>query len=257
MPSLQGPVFFSRSVRPSMTFRRMLVKFSGESLGGAAGAGIDPHVLTHMARQISGLVATGVETGVVVGGGNLFRGQDLAEHGVDRITGDHMGMLATVMNALALKGALVSAGAAAEVLAAHPVATIAEGFSVARARQLLHSGHVVLYAGGTGSPLFTTDTAACLRAIETGAEVVVKSTRVDGVYSDDPEVDAAAQRYDRLSYADVLAQELAVMDFAAICLCRDHDLPIVVCDGAEPDALTRIARGDKVGTRIDGQGERR
>ena len=210
-----------------------------------------------MAGQIAGLASSGVETGVVVGGGNLFRGRDVADAGVDRITGDHMGMLATVMNALALKSALHRAGVAAQVLAAHPIATIAEGFSVAKARGLLDSGHVVLYAGGTGSPLFTTDTAACLRAIETGAQVVVKSTRVDGVYSDDPEKDAAAQRYDRLDYGEVLAQELGVMDFAAICLCRDHDLPIIVCDVAEPDALTRIARGDKVGTRIDGQGERR
>ena len=238
-----------------MTFGRMLVKFSGESLGGNAGVGIDARVLADMAGQIAGLANSGVETGVVIGGGNLFRGRDVADAGVDRITGDHMGMLATVMNALALKGALLRAGVAAEVLSAHPIATIADGFSVARARQLLDSGHVTLYAGGTGSPLFTTDTAACLRAIETGAEVVVKSTRVDGVYSDDPEKDAAAQRYDRLHYGEVLAQELAVMDFAAICLCRDHDLPIVVCDVAEPDALTRIARGDKVGTRIDGHGE--
>ena len=238
-----------------MTFRRMLVKFSGESLGGA-GVGIDAGVLADMAGQIARLAASGVETGVVVGGGNLFRGRDVAAAGVDRITGDHMGMLATVMNALALKSALLRTQVAAEVLCAHPVATIAEGFSVSKARKLLDSGHVVLYAGGTGSPLFTTDTAACLRAIETGAEVVVKCTRVDGVYSDDPEKDAAAQRYDRLDYAEVLAQELAVMDLAAVCLCRDHDLPIIVCDVTEPDALTRIARGDKVGTRIDRQGER-
>ena len=237
-----------------MTYRRMLVKFSGESLGGSAGVGIDAGVLADMAGQIAGLASSGVETGVVVGGGNLFRGREVADAGVDRIAGDHMGMLATVMNALALKSALGRARVAAEVLCAHPIATIAEGFSVARARQLLDSGHVVLYAGGTGSPLFTTDTAACLRAIETGAEVVVKSTRVDGVYSDDPEKDAAARRYDRLDYSEVLEQELAVMDFAAICLCRDHDLPIIVCDVAEPDALTRIARGDKVGTRIDGRG---
>ena len=196
------------------------------------------------------MAANGTETAVVLGGGNLVRGAELAAAGLDRITGDHMGMLATIMNALAFRDALVGAGRSASLLAAQAISGIAAGYSTVVAKSRLAAGEVVLLAGGTGNPLFTTDTAACLRAIELGAALMVKATNVDGVYSADPREDFEARRLPELSYADVLARRLKVMDLTAITLCEEHGLPVVVCDIADPGALTRVARGDKVGTRI-------
>ena len=229
---------------------RMLLKLSGEALGGPTGVGIDATVLRRTAVAVAEVAESGTDVAVVVGGGNLVRGAELEAAGLDRITGDHMGMLATVMNALAFRDALVRAGRAARVLAAHAITSIAPGYSVESARASLAAGEIVVLAGGTGNPLFTTDTAACLRAIEIGAHAVVKATKVDGVYSADPEEDRRAQRLEELTYREVLDRRLRVMDLTAITLCEEHGLPVVVCDLAEPDALTRVARGAKVGTRI-------
>ena len=229
---------------------RMLLKLSGEALGGPSGVGLDATVLARTAAAVAEVAASGTDVAVVAGGGNLVRGAELAAAGLDRITGDHMGMLATVMNALAFRDALVRAGRAARVLSAHVIAGIVAGYSIEAARASLAKGEILVLAGGTGNPLFTTDTAACLRAIEVGAHAVVKATKVDGVYSADPEEDVRARRLPELTYRDVLDRRLRVMDLTAITLCEEHDLPIIVCDVGEPGALTRVARGDKVGTRI-------
>lgn len=231
---------------------RVLVKLSGEGLAGAAGFGIDPATLRQTAAEVAA-AATAAQISLVVGGGNLFRGagdDGLAAVGVQRVTGDHMGMLATSINALAFRDALLALGTQAVVLASHPIPTVAEGYSVQKALDHLAAGRVVLHAGGTGNPLFTTDTAACLRGIETGAQLVVKATKVDGVYSADPLTRPDAQRFDELTYMEVLDKRLGVMDLTAITLCREHGMPVVVCDATRPGTLTRIVRGAKVGTRI-------
>ena len=235
--------------RSSAAPRRMLVKLSGEALGGAGGTGIDAGVLRYMAGQVAAAAAE-TEVALVIGAGNLFRGAELAAAGLDRIVADHMGMLGTIMNALAFRDALSRLDVQADVLSAHAIASVVEGYSPRQARRLLARNNVLLLAGGTGNPLFTTDTAACLRGIEIGADVVVKATKVDGVYSDDPLANPAARRYDELTYADVLAQRLRVMDLTAIALCQEHGLPLLVCDIGEAGALTKIAGGAKVGTRI-------
>ena len=234
---------------------RLLLKLSGEALGGPAGVGFDADAVRRIASDVAALGRAGVEVAVVVGGGNLVRGAELEDAGLDRITGDRMGMLATVMNALAFRDALVVAGVGAQVLSAHAIPTAAPGYSVERARICLAAGDIAVLAGGTGNPLFTTDTAACLRAIELGADLVVKATKVDGVYSADPHLDAAARRLPELTYREVIDQRLRVMDLTAITLCEEHDLPIVVCDIAEvgalaEGALTGVGYGAKVGTRI-------
>ena len=231
---------------------RVLVKLSGEALAGEAGFGIDPATLKDTAAEVSA-AASGVQLSLVVGGGNLFRGaQDtgLGAVGLDRVTGDQMGMLATVINALALRDALAALGTKAVVLASHAIPTVAEGYSVEVTLGHLRAGTVVVHAGGTGNPLFTTDTAACLRGIETGAQLIVKATKVDGVYSADPLTCPDAERFDELSYMDVLERQLGVMDLTAITLCREHGMPVVVCDATRPGTLTRIVQGAKVGTRI-------
>lgn len=231
---------------------RILVKLSGEGLAGDAGFGIDPAALEATATEIAA-AATVVQLSLVVGGGNLFRGSSddgLAAVGLDRVTGDHMGMLATLMNALALRDALFEIGTDAVVLASHEIPSVAEGYSLERTLGHLDAGKVVVHGGGTGNPLFTTDTAACLRGIEIGAEVIIKATKVDGVYSADPLSDPGAERFDELTYMEVLDKQLKVMDLTAITLCREHGMPVVVCDATRPGTLTRIVRGDKVGTRI-------
>ena len=229
--------------------RRLVVKLSGEALGGAAGQGLDADVLARTARQVADAAAV-ADIALVIGAGNLFRGTELAAAGFDRLTADHMGMLGTVMNALAFRDALSRHGLRAHVLSSHAIATVVEGYSADRARRRLAADTVVLLAGGTGNPLFTTDTAACLRGIEIGAHLVVKATQVDGVYSADPLVDPNAERYDELTYAEVLEKRLRVMDLTAIALCQEHELPLLVCNVGETDALTKIAGGAKVGTRI-------
>jgi uridylate kinase len=234
-------------IRPA----RYLLKLSGEALAGEAEFGIDPEVVRRLGREIVATQADGAEFGLVLGGGNLFRGAALARAGLDRVTGDHMGMLATVMNALAFRDVLGSLGARATVLSAIPMAGMVEGYSQPRALELMQSGHVVIFAAGTGNPFFTTDSAACLRGIEIGAQVVLKATKVDGVYTSDPHVDPHAQRFDRLAYDEVIARDLKVMDMTAICLCRDHGMPIVVFDVNAAGALQRIAAGEHIGTLID------
>ena len=232
---------------------RVLVKLSGEALAGDRGFGIDPATLRQTAAEVAAVATTGVQVSLVVGGGNLFRGADdsgLASVGLDRITGDHMGMLATLINALAFRDALVRQGRPAVVLSSPAIATVADGYSVHRALEHLAAGRIVLHAGGTGNPLFTTDTAACLRGIETGAELVVKATKVDGVYSSDPLNDPRAERFEALTYTQVLDARLGVMDLTAVTLCREHGMPVVVCDATRPGTLTKIVRGAKVGTRI-------
>lgn len=231
---------------------RYLLKLSGEALAGEADFGIDPDVMRRIGREIVATQGRGVEFGVVLGGGNLFRGAALARAGLDRVTGDHMGMLATIMNALAFRDVLRSLGARASVLSAIPMAGLVEGYSQPRALDLMQSGHVVIFAAGTGNPFFTTDSAACLRGIEISADLVLKATKVDGVYTSDPHVDQTARRFDRLGYDEVIARDLKVMDMTAICLCRDHKMPIVVFDMNSTGALQRIAAGERVGTLIDG-----
>ena len=230
---------------------RYLLKLSGEALAGEAEFGIDPEVVRRIGREVVATQQTGVEFGLVLGGGNLFRGAALARAGLDRVTGDHMGMLATVMNALAFRDVLRSLGARATVLSAIPMAGMVEGYSQPRALDLIQDGHIVIFAAGTGNPFFTTDSAACLRGIEIGAAVVLKATKVDGVYTSDPHLDPTAQRFERLSYDEVISRNLQVMDMTAVCLCRDHRMPILVFDMNSPGALRRIAAGERVGTLID------
>ncbi len=234
---------------------RYLLKLSGEALAGEADFGIDSEVVRRIAGEVVATQQTGAEFGVVLGGGNLFRGVALAKAGLNRVTGDHMGMLATVMNALAFRDVLQSLGARATVLSAVPMASIVEGYSQARAVDLIQAGHVVIFAAGTGNPFFTTDSAACLRGIEIDADIVLKATKVDGVYTSDPHLDATAERFDRLSYDEVIARNLKVMDMTAICLCRDHEMPIVVFDMNAAGALQRIVAGERVGTLIGGDSE--
>ena len=230
---------------------RIVLKLSGEALAGENEFGIDSDVVRRIGRDIAESLAAGVEVGLVIGGGNLFRGAALAAEGLNRVTGDQMGMLATIMNALAFRDAMVGLGVKCTILSALPVPSIVEGYSTSRAIELLAEGHLVIFAAGTGSPCFTTDTAACLRGIEIDADVVLKATKVDGVYSADPEVDAGAHRFEKLSYDEVIARNLRVMDLTAVCLCRDHQMPVVVFDMATQRAVARIASGERLGTWIE------
>lgn len=231
------------------TPRRIVVKLSGEALGGAAGTALDAAVLSRTAQDVATAAQT-CQVALVIGGGNLLRGATLAGNGIERTTADHMGMLATIINALAFRDVLRSLGARAEALSSHAIASVAEGYSVQRAEALLRSGAVALLAGGTGNPFFTTDTAACLRAIELGADLMVKATKVDGVYSADPALHADAERFDTLTYAEAIERRLGAMDLTAMALAQEHGLPMLVCDIAAPGALTKVAAGAKVGTRI-------
>lgn len=231
-----------------LKYKRILLKFSGEALMGKSQFGIDPSVLDTLARDVSELINMGVEVGLVLGGGNLFRGKALFEAGVGRVTGDHMGMLATVMNALAMRDALERIDLPARIMSAIPMIGVVDSYHRRKAITHLRNGHVVIFAAGTGNPFFTTDTAACLRAIEVGADVVLKATKVDGVYSADPVKNPDAVRYDYLTYKEVLTKGLEVMDSTAICLCQDQGMPLQVFDMAAPQALKRIVLGERVGT---------
>jgi len=233
-----------------LSYRRILLKLSGEALAGD-GSGIDPAVLAQFAGEIHALAELGVEIGLVIGGGNIFRGAGLAAAGMDRVAGDYMGMLATVMNALAMQDALRRLGTEARVMSAMAIAAACETFSRERALRHLEKGHVVLFAAGTGNPFFTTDSAAGLRAIEIGAEIMFKATNVDGVYSADPKKDPNAQRFERLSYDEALRRNLMVMDHTAIILCRDHNMPLMVFDIHRPGNLLRAVRGEAVGTLVE------
>lgn len=228
--------------------RRLLVKLSGEALAGEAGWGIDPAIVQRLGSEIAAVVAAGVQVGLVLGGGNLFRGAALQAAGLDRVTGDQMGMLATVMNGLAFRDLLGRNGVEAEVFSAIDLPGVAARFRRDDAVAFLERGGVAIFVAGTGNPLFTTDTAACLRGIEIGADAVLKATKVDGVYDADPVGNPGARRFDRIGFDEVLARGLAVMDLTAICLCRDHGMPIVVFDMNEPGVLGRLVQGEQVGT---------
>jgi uridylate kinase len=230
------------------SYSRILVKLSGEALLGAGDYGIDPAVLKRIAGEIRDIVQMGVQIAVVIGGGNIFRGAGLARAGMDRVTGDQMGMLATVMNALAMQEALESLGLQSRVMSAIRINQVCEDYIRRRAVRHLEKGRVVIFAGGTGNPFFTTDTAASLRAIEINADVLLKATKVDGVYSDDPVRNPAAVRYPRLTFDKVLLDRLNVMDATAIVMCRDNRLPLRVFNLNRSGDLTRIARGEDVGT---------
>ncbi len=233
------------STNPKPAFRRILLKLSGEALMGSEGFGIDPSVLDRMAQEIKELVELGIQVGVVIGGGNLFRGEGLAKAGMNRVVGDNMGMLATVMNGLAMRDALHRAYVNARLMSAIPLNGVCDRYNWAEAISLLKSGRVVIFAAGTGNPFCTTDSAACLRGIEIEADVVLKGTKVDGVYSADPMKDPEAKKYDELTYAEVLDKELKVMDLSAFTMARDHDMPILVFNMNKPGALRRVIMGEE------------
>jgi uridylate kinase len=232
-------------------YKRILLKLSGEALTGSQSFGIDPKILDAMALEIGQLVFIGVQVGLVVGGGNLFRGAALQQAGLDRVTGDHMGMLATVMNALALRDALERSNIATQVMSSIPMSGVVDHYDRRKAIRALSNGDVVVFAAGTGNPFFTTDSAACLRGIEIDAEIVLKATKVDGVYSADPMKDSEAEKFARLDYDEVLDRKLEVMDLTAICLCRDHNMPVRVFEMAKQGALLSIVRGGDDGTLIE------
>ncbi len=233
-----------------LKYKRILLKCSGEALTGKSQFGIDPSVLDKIAKEVAELIEMGVEVGLVIGGGNLFRGKALSEAGLGRVTGDHMGMLATVMNALAMRDALERIDLPARIMSAIPMTGVVDSYHRRKAITHLRNGQVVIFAAGTGNPFFTTDTAACLRAIEVGADIVLKATKVDGIYSEDPVKNPAAKRYTYLTYQDVLNQGLQVMDSTAICLCQDQGMPLQVFNMNEPEALKKIVLGDRIGTLV-------
>ena len=231
-------------------YGRILLKLSGEALGGEARVGISPEAVQRMARQIREVRDLGVQVVVVVGGGNIFRGLPGSERGIERATGDYMGMLATVINALALQDALEKTGVATRVQTAITMAQVAEPFIRRRAVRHLEKGRVVIFGGGTGNPYFSTDTAAALRANEIGAEVILKATKVDGIYDSDPKQNPDAKRFSRIRYLDALQKQLKVMDSTAFSLCMENKMPIIVFDLFRPHNLTRVVMGEQVGTLV-------
>ncbi|EHK72384.1 MULTISPECIES: UMP kinase [Pseudomonadaceae] len=232
-------------------YKRILLKLSGEALMGSEDFGIDPKVLDRMSLEIGQLVGIGVQVGLVIGGGNLFRGAALSAAGMDRVTGDHMGMLATVMNALAMRDALERSNIPATVMSAISMVGVTDQYDRRKALRQLKDGEVVIFSAGTGNPFFTTDSAACLRAIEVEADLVLKATKVDGVYTADPFKDPNAEKFERLTYDEVLDRKLGVMDLTAICLCRDHSMPLRVFNMNKPGALLNIVVGGGEGTLIE------
>jgi uridylate kinase len=231
-------------------YRRVLLKLSGEALMGELDYGIEPRVIQRIAAEIASVRQTGVEIAIVVGGGNIFRGAGLARAGMDRVTGDHMGMLATVINALAIQDALEALDAHARVMSALRVNAVCEDYIRRRAIRHLEKGRIVIMAAGTGNPFFTTDTAASLRAIEIGADVLLKATKVDGVYDADPAKEPDANRFDVVSYDQVIADKLTVMDATAIVMCRDNNLPLRVFNLTRANALVQAMSGDEIGTLV-------
>lgn len=236
-----------------LAYRRILLKLSGEALMGDEDYGIDPKVINRLAHEVIEAQQAGVEIALVVGGGNIFRGAGLAAGGMDRVTGDHMGMLATVINALAMQDALEKAGGKARVMSAIKINDVCEDYIRRRAIRHLEKGRLVIFAAGTGNPFFTTDSGAALRAIEIGADLLLKATKVDGVYDKDPNKHADAVRYDSLSYDQVINQGLEVMDTAAFALARDSDLPLRVFDMSQPGELLKILHGENIGTLVHGR----
>jgi len=236
--------------------RRVLLKLSGEALLGDHEYGIDPGVVREIAREVAGAVAGGIEAAIVVGGGNIFRGLAASTEGMDRATGDYMGMLATVMNGLALQDALEQLGQPTRVMSAIAMNEICEPYIRRRAVRHLEKGRVVVMVAGTGNPYFTTDTAATLRAVEVNAQVILKATRVDGVYDADPEKHPEAQRYSRIGYTELLSNRLQALDATAVSLAMDNDMPIVVFDMTVPGNIARAVRGERIGTLIAGEESR-
>ncbi|MES2386663.1 MAG: UMP kinase [Bacteroidota bacterium] len=233
-----------------MKYNRILLKLSGEALLGAKGFGIDPNMLRRYAEEIKKVVKQNVQVAIVIGGGNIFRGQDAEESGIDRAQGDYMGMLATMINAMALQGACENAGIYTRLMSAIPIDQVCEPFIRRRAIRHLEKGRVVIFGAGLGSPYFTTDSAASLRAIEIQADAVLKGTRVDGIYTSDPEKDPTAQRYDNISFDEVFKKGLKVMDMTAFTLCKENGLPIIVFDMNKPGNLLRLVSGEEVGTLV-------
>lgn len=231
-------------------YKRILLKLSGESLMGEQGYGIDAERLNTYAMQIKQIAATGVQIGIVIGGGNIFRGLSGAQKGFDRVKGDQMGMLATVINSLALSSALEAMGQKVRVLTAVRMEPIGDFYNKAKAMRLFEKGNVVIIAGGTGNPYFTTDTASALRAIEIEADIMFKGTRVDGIYTADPEKDPAAVKFDEITYDEILRQNLRIMDLTAITMCRENKMPIYVFDMDTPGNLLKVIQGDKIGTLV-------
>ncbi len=234
-----------------LKYRRILLKLSGEALLGEAPYGVDPVVLKRLATELRELVERGVQVALVIGGGNIFRGEGLAATGMDRVTADQMGMLATLLNALALQDALEQAAVFTRVMSAIKVNQVCEGYIRRRAIRHLEKGRVVIFAAGIGNPFFTTDSAASLRAIEINADIMFKATKVDGVYSADPVKEPGAQRYQRLTYDEVLQRKLNVMDATAIVLCRDQNMPIMVFDITRPGGLRDVVEGRAIGTFVE------
>lgn len=238
----------------SPKYKRILLKLSGETLGGNRGTGFDYDTIRALAESVISIHNLGVEVGIVIGGGNIFRGSKSAEGNVGRVAGDHIGMLATVINSICLQEMLEQRGILTRVLSAIELNAIAEPYIKRRADRHLEKKRVVIFAAGTGNPFFTTDTAAVLRASEVGAEIVIKATKIDGVYDKDPKLHSDAVRYDVLNYDEVLKKHLKVMDATAIAFCRDNQLPILVLDYQEPDAILRAVCGETVGTLIKQRG---
>ena len=231
-------------------YKRILLKLSGEELLGERNLGIDPKILDNIALEMGQLVGIGVQIGIGIGGGNLFRGSALSAAGMDRVTGDHMGMLATLMNAMAVRDALERKNISTQLMSSVPMTGVVEPYDRRKAMKYLKQGEVVLFAGGTGNPLFTTDSAACLRGIEIGADIVLKATKVDGVYTADPFEDPDAKLFRKLSYDQVIEQKLSVMDLTAICLCREHRMPVGVFKMSKTGALLKVIMGYDEGTLI-------
>jgi uridylate kinase len=239
-----------KSAQPK--YRRILLKLSGEALGGESGIGINPTAVQSMAEQVREVRDLGVQVVIVLGGGNIFRGLAGSEKGIERATGDYMGMLATIINSLALQDALEKIGVATRVQTAITMAQVAEQFIRRRAVRHLEKGRVVIFGGGTGNPYFSTDTAAALRATEIGAEVILKATKVDGIYDSDPKKNPKAKRFAQISYLDALQKQLKVMDSTAFSLCMDNKMPIIVFDLFKPHNLKRVVLGEEVGTVVTG-----
>ena len=240
----------SQSGQPA--YKRILLKLSGEAFMGAQDYGVDPQVLDQVAREVAELSNLGVEIGIVIGGGNIFRGAGLAQGGMDRVTGDHMGMLATVINALALQDAIERTGRFCRVMSAIRINQVCEDYIRRRAVRHLEKGRIVVFAAGTGNPFFTTDSAASLRAIEINAELMIKATKVDGVYDADPMKESSARRFERLSFDEALERRLGVMDTTALVMCRDNDLPLRVMNMFAKGDLRRLVMGEAVGTLVEG-----
>jgi uridylate kinase len=236
-----------------LKYKRVLLKLSGEVLGGSQGYGIDPQVITTIALEIKDVISSGVELALVIGGGNIFRGLAASSKGMDRASADYMGMLATMINALAMQDALEQVGVDTRVQSAIAMQAVAEPYIRRKAVRHLEKGRVVIFGAGTGNPYFTTDTAASLRAMEINAEVILKGTKVDGVYSADPKKDPDAVKYLTLSYIDVLKKGLAVMDATATSLCMDNNLPIIVFDVSVAGNVKRVVQGEEIGTIVKGE----